>query len=112
MAGTLPVTGLAEAHKIDYEKKTMRDQKTVRMVADGKDTVLELVEEVGHGSCVTVRRAQLVNYGDKKECRVKVEDWRRFVCRRCTKGGNDDGAAGYSMFIRSRPSISHVCASE
>ena len=50
---------------------------------DGKDTVLELVEEVGHGSYATVWRAHpVLDDGDesrKKEYAVKVIDGRRSV---------------------------------
>ena len=60
--------------------------KTVSVRMDGKDTVLELVEEVGHGSYATVWRAHPVlgDDGDgdesrKKEYAVKVIDGRRSV---------------------------------
>ena len=48
---------------------------TVKM--DGKDTVLELVEEVGHGSFATVWKA--VDGNSKKVFAVKVVDGRRSV---------------------------------
>ena len=48
---------------------------TVKM--DCKDMVLELVEEVGHGSFATVWKA--VDGNSKKEYAVKVVDWRRSV---------------------------------
>lgn len=57
--------------------------KTVSVRMDGKDTVLELVEEVGHGSYATVWRAHpVLDDGDgsrKKEYAVKVIDGRRSV---------------------------------
>ena len=57
--------------------------KTVSVRMDGKDTVLELVEEVGHGSYATVWRAHPVLDDDdgsrKKEYAVKVIDGRNSV---------------------------------
>ena len=59
------------------------NNKTVSVRMDGKDTMLELVEEVGHGSYATVWRAHTVLLdGDgsrKKEYAVKVIDGRRSV---------------------------------
>ena len=58
-------------------------KKTVSVRIDDKDTVLELVEEVGHGSYATVWRAHpVLDDGDesrKKEYAVKVIDGRRSV---------------------------------
>ena len=62
--------------------QTMKDRKnTVSVVMDGKDTVLELVEEVGHGSYATVWRAQPVDICDERKevFAVKVVDGRRPV---------------------------------
>ena len=58
--------------------KTMNETKNVVTVKmDGKDTVLELVEEVGHGSFATVWKA--VDGDSKKVFAVKVVDGRRSV---------------------------------
>ena len=56
--------------------KTMSDTRTaVAVKMDGKDTVLQLLEEVGHGSYATVWKA--VDGESKKEYAVKMIDGRK-----------------------------------
>ena len=65
---------LSNTEMFQTKNNTMR---AVTVKIDGKDTVLELVEEVGHGSFATVWKA--VDGDSKKEYAVKMVDGRRTI---------------------------------
>ena len=69
-------TGDADLFNTGFDNKS-GNKSVVTVKMDGKDTVLELVEEVGHGSFATVWKA--VDGNSKKVSAVKVVDGRRSV---------------------------------